>query len=110
MGNAQHLRTHTGHRDWHGWLALQSCRSTTFHPAVVISIVVEGALVAVQTGITHVHDRSAELAPAEWHRSRSVPDTPTNFRTVVGAIRFCLALLAGPETKGTRFDPDLVVN
>ena len=30
--------------------------------------------------------------------------------TVVGAISFCLALLAGPETKGTRFAPDLVVD
>jgi hypothetical protein len=29
---------------------------------------------------------------------------------VVGAISFCLALLAGPETKGTRFDPDIVVD
>ena len=30
--------------------------------------------------------------------------------TVVGAISFGLALLAGPETKGTRFDPDLMVD
>jgi VIT1/CCC1 family predicted Fe2+/Mn2+ transporter len=29
---------------------------------------------------------------------------------VVGAISFCLALLAGRETKGTRFDPDIVVD
>jgi hypothetical protein len=29
---------------------------------------------------------------------------------VVGAISFCLSLLAGPETKGTRFDPDIVVD
>jgi MFS transporter, SHS family, lactate transporter len=30
--------------------------------------------------------------------------------TVLGAISFCLALLVGPETKGTRFDPGLVVD
>jgi len=30
--------------------------------------------------------------------------------TVVGAISFCLALLAGPETKGTKFDLDLMVD
>jgi pimeloyl-ACP methyl ester carboxylesterase len=29
--------------------------------------------------------------------------------TVVGAISFCLALMAGPETKGTRFKADLTV-
>lgn len=29
--------------------------------------------------------------------------------TVVGAISFSLALLAGPETKGTRFKEDLAV-
>ncbi|HET9922492.1 MAG TPA: hypothetical protein VFS98_00055 [Methylomirabilota bacterium] len=29
--------------------------------------------------------------------------------TVVGAVSFCLALLMGPETRGTRFVPDLVV-
>jgi hypothetical protein len=29
--------------------------------------------------------------------------------TVVGAISYCLALLAGPETKGTRFKADLTV-
>jgi MFS family permease len=28
---------------------------------------------------------------------------------VVGAISYCLALLAGPETKGTRFKADLTV-
>jgi SHS family lactate transporter-like MFS transporter len=29
--------------------------------------------------------------------------------TVVGAVSFCLALLNGPETKGTEFVPELVV-
>ena len=29
--------------------------------------------------------------------------------TVVGAVSFCLALLTGPETRGTKFVPDLVV-
>jgi MFS transporter, SHS family, lactate transporter len=29
--------------------------------------------------------------------------------TVVGAVSFCLAPLMGPETRGTRFVPDLVV-
>jgi MFS transporter, SHS family, lactate transporter len=29
--------------------------------------------------------------------------------TVVGAVSFCLALLTGPETRGTSFVPDLVV-
>ena len=65
MGNAQRLRTHTGHRDWHGWLAFQACRRTAFHLAVVISIVVEGALVAVQTSITLVHDHPAIGAEAD---------------------------------------------
>jgi hypothetical protein len=65
MGNAQRLRTHTGHRDWHGWLALQPCRRTAFHLAVVISIVVEGALVAAQTGITRVHDHAGIRSEAD---------------------------------------------
>ena len=29
--------------------------------------------------------------------------------TIVGAISYCLALLAGPEPKGTRFKADLTV-
>jgi hypothetical protein len=56
MGNAQRLRTHTGYLDWHGWLARKPCRRTALHLAVVIAIVVEGALVAAQTGITHGPD------------------------------------------------------
>jgi len=58
-------RTQTGHRDGHGWLPLQPCRSTAFHLAVVIFIVMKGALVAAQTGITHVHDQSVTHSEAD---------------------------------------------
>jgi hypothetical protein len=69
MGNAQRLRTQKGNPDWHGWLALQSCRSVAFHLAVVIAIVVEGALVAAQTGITRGHDHAgvgSEVDDPHW--------------------------------------------
>lgn len=58
MGNVQRLRTQKGNPDWHGWLALKPCRRTAIHLAVVIAIVVKGALVAAQTGITQVHDHA----------------------------------------------------
>jgi hypothetical protein len=51
-------RTQPGHPDGHGWLPFQPCRRMAFHLAVVMFLVVEGALVAAQTGITHVHDQS----------------------------------------------------
>lgn len=58
-------RTQTGHPDGHGWLPLQPCRRMAFHVAVVMFIVVEGALVAAQTGITHVHDQSVTHSEAD---------------------------------------------
>jgi Domain of unknown function (DUF305) len=65
MEHARRLRTHTGHRNWPDWLPLQSCRRTAFHLAVVIFIVVEGALVAAQPGITRVHDHSVMRSEAD---------------------------------------------
>jgi hypothetical protein len=65
MENMRRLRTQTGNRDWHGWLPPQPCRRTAFHLAIVIFIVVEGALVAAQTGISHVHDHSVSRSEAD---------------------------------------------
>ena len=62
MANMRRLQTQTGNPDWHDWLPLQPCRRTAFRQAVVIVlavltfIAVKGALVAVQTGITRLHD------------------------------------------------------
>jgi hypothetical protein len=58
MENMRRLRTHTGYRDWHGWLALQPWRRTAFHLAVVLYLVMQCALVAAQTGIPRVHDHA----------------------------------------------------
>jgi hypothetical protein len=58
MEHLRRLRTHTGHRDWHGWLPPQPCHSTAFHLVVVHFIVMKGALVASQTGLTRVHDHA----------------------------------------------------
>jgi Domain of unknown function (DUF305) len=65
MGHGQRLRTQTGDPDGHGWLALQPCHRTAFHLAVVIAIVMEGALVAAQTGITRVHDQPGIRSEAD---------------------------------------------
>jgi Domain of unknown function (DUF305) len=69
MEHMRRLRTQTGHRDWHGWLPLQPCRKTAFRLAVVILVVVQGALVAAQPGITHVHDHAgigSEVDDPQW--------------------------------------------
>jgi hypothetical protein len=69
MEHVRRRRTQTENPDWHGWLPLQPCRSTAFHLAVVMFIVVEGALVAAQTGITRVHDHagiSSEADDPHW--------------------------------------------
>jgi hypothetical protein len=65
METMRRPRTQTENPAWHGWLPLQPCRRTAFHLAIVILIAVEGALVAAQTGITHVHDHSVVRVEAD---------------------------------------------
>src|SRR2546430_15493990 len=65
MENMRRLRTRTGNPAWLCWLLLHPCRRTAFHLVVVIFIVLEGAPVAAQTGITRVHDHSVIRAEAD---------------------------------------------
>jgi hypothetical protein len=65
MENVRRLRAQVGNLHWHCRLSLQPCRRTAFQLVVVIIIMVEGALVAAQTGITHVHDQSVTRSEAD---------------------------------------------
>src|SRR5262245_33365019 len=92
MGVAQRLRTHTGHRDWHGWLPLQPCRRTASHLAVVVFIVMKGALVEAQTGITHMHDHAGIRSEADDPQWSGLVGSMMKMHDDIGAIeRTCHA-------------------